>query len=269
MRNRSIRQVYLVLAAALSSGCITSGNYHSAKVLEPGESSFGVTASVFSVGTPDGGRIALPNLIPEITYHVGVADNLEIGGRVALGSLALGLDAKYRFYQSDSLHLAVAPGLDYQAAFVVQGITAKLPVVATFDLSPNFGVNIAPIGTFTRYSETDADFGDLGGSLFGIGGALSFDIRGETFVLRPGVEYTRYTARIDSDSIDDFDAVDVFSFFIHGSFIRGREKQQLNRIENKLDRVLDERQPRDPNYAPYPPPAQNPPPPPPRQNPYL
>src|ERR1044072_9003404 len=115
------------LLAVLASGCLMAGNYHTARTLEKGTSSFGLTFSATkysfdyettdSAGNPQKETIsfAIPNLLPELTYHIGISDNAEAGGRLALGSLGGEFDIKYRFLHNDKLHLAVAPAISYQA----------------------------------------------------------------------------------------------------------------------------------------------------------
>ena len=91
----------------VASGCLMAGNYHTAKTLEKGTSAFGMTFSATKYSfkydstttDPNTGQtttekksvdFALPNLLPELTYHIGVSDNMEAGGRVSLGSLGGG-----------------------------------------------------------------------------------------------------------------------------------------------------------------------------------
>ncbi len=239
----------LTILALASSGCLMAGNYHSAKTLEKGTSKFGATFSfityefetVDETGQPNQERFTLPNLIPELTYHVGVTDDVELGGRVALGSLALEGDAKFRFFKTDRLHLALAPAIGYQAAFLVQGTSFRLPGLLTYDLADNFGINVAIFGATTHYDSVDEDEAALKnfrGTLASTGLAIGFDIRGETLVIRPSVEWTRYLADFSSDQ--DFDEFSTVSINVHIGFIGGREKKQLNRMERKLDRVIDD-----------------------------
>ena len=68
--------------------------------------------------------VTVPGLIPELTYHIGVTEDVEFGGRVALGFGYGELDLKYRFHDSDGLHLAVAPALGQAAiAATSPGVT--------------------------------------------------------------------------------------------------------------------------------------------------
>jgi hypothetical protein len=64
------------------------------------------------------------------------------------------------------------------------------------------------------------------------GAALGFEIRGETMALRPSLEFTEFVASTDDESFEPFNTINVL---IHVAWIGGREKKQLDRIENKID----------------------------------
>jgi hypothetical protein len=228
--------------SAGATGCLLAGNYHSAKTLEKGESSFGLTFSATTYeftdrDTGDVDRVQIPSLIPEITYHVGISDNLEVGGRVGLAQLALEADLKYRFFRSDKLHLAVAPSIGGQSFIVISGTMLRLPGIATYEISDNVAITGAVFGSTTRFDtlgpDSDSDwFGAFSGSLVASGSAIGLEFSGETFSIRPGVEFTRYLASFNDEQFEPFTTVNVM---VHLSFIFGREKKQLDRIENKID----------------------------------
>jgi hypothetical protein len=224
-----------------ATGCLLAGNYHSAKTLEKGESSFGLTFSATTYEFTDGDtgdvtRVQIPSLIPEITYHVGLSDNLEVGGRVGLAQLALEADLKYRFYRSDKLHLAVAPSIGGQSFIVISGTMLRLPGIATYEISDNVAITGALFGSTTSFSAVngsgDDGFGAFSGSLVSSGGAIGLEFSGETFSIRPGVEFTRYLASFNDEQFEPFNTINAM---VHLSFIFGREKKQLDRIENKID----------------------------------
>ncbi|MEM9491999.1 MAG: hypothetical protein AAGC55_22830 [Myxococcota bacterium] len=237
MRNNALLIVALFGLLSGSTGCLLAGNYHSAKTLAKGESSFGMnfSATTYSV---DGGAITLPNVIPEITYHVGLTDNLEIGGRVGIGSLAMEGDNKYRFLRSPNLHMAIAPSIGAQTLILISGTSLKLPVIATYELADNVAVTGSLFGISTRYSnatgdDSDDDLAVFGGSLVGTGASIGLEFSGSVFAIRPAVEFTNYSISID-DADDSFEAFNTVNFMVHIAFIGGREKQQLDRIENML-----------------------------------
>jgi len=260
-------------------GCLMAGNYHSAKTLGKGESDFGLTFSATRYNkTVDDGMggtvtesVVWPTVIPEITYHVGMTDDLEVGGRVALGSLGLEADVKYRFLQNDKLHLAIAPAVSYQAFIVLQGVGFRLPGILTYELADNADFTAALFGSVTNFStpgDTGIDeFDTFNGTLLSTGGAVGFDLHGETFSFRPSVEFARYVADLssgDNSTSEDFNTV---NFMVHLSWTFGKEKKQLDRIERKLDQLTAPPPPGGwgppPGPPPPPPPPMGPPPPPP------
>lgn len=250
-------------------GCLMSGNYHSAKTLGKGESQVGLTFSATRydhVTTDSGGAtttesIVLPELLPEITYHIGMTDDLEVGGRVGLGALGLEGDVKYRFFKSDKLHLAVAPALNYQAFVVVQGVGFRLPGIVTYELADNVDFTAAVFGSTTHYSipgSSSSDFDSFRGTLLSTGGAIGFDLHSETFSIRPSVEFTRYVANLSSGSDSGSGSFNTVNFLVHLAWTGGKEKKQLDRIERKLDNLTAP--PPGPPVAPPPGPPAAPPP---------
>lgn len=263
----------LVTGLLLASGCLMAGNYHSARTLEKGESQFGLTFSAtrYELEEVDGSgnttvdSVVLPNVLPEIVYHIGMADNIEVGGRVSLGALGLEGDVKYRFLKSDKLHLAIAPAINYQAFVVLQGVGLRLPGILTYELADNLDFTAAVFGSTTRYSvpsdDTDSDFSTFRGTLVSTGGAIGFDLHGETFSIRPAVEFTRYVADLSSDSGSDSGGFNTVNVLVHLAWTGGKEKKQLDRIERKLDNMTEPPPPPGPPPAePLPPPGPPPPP---------
>jgi hypothetical protein len=253
-----------------TSGCLMAGNYHTAKTLEKGTSQFGMTFSATqytfhdtdSSGATTNVSVAIPNLLPELTYHIGVADNVEAGGRVALGSLGGEFDVKWRFVHDGKLHLAVAPAIGYQAFVIIEGGILRLPAILTYELADNFDFTAAAFGSVTHYKTIDSgnDFDAWSGTLTGTGGAIGFDLHGEVMSIRPAVEFTRFVW--SSNGTDPFNVV---NYMVHIAWTGGREKKQLDRIERKIDNLQPQPSPYPYPPGPYPqqPPPYAPPPPPP------
>jgi hypothetical protein len=241
-----------------------AGNYHTAKTLEKGTSQFGLTFSAtkysYTTTNPSTGasqtvNVALPNLLPELTYHIGLGENSEAGGRVALGSFGGELDFKYRFLRSDKLHLAIAPAIGYQAFVIVEGGTLRLPAIATYELADNLDFNVAAFASEAHYKTIDSniDYSSLHGSLTSTGGAIGFDLHGEVMSIRPAVEFSRYVVGTDNS----FHPFNVVNFMVHIAWTGGREMKKLKEMDKKLDRIddkLDRIQPQQPPPSPYPPP---------------
>ena len=257
----------------LASGCLMAGNYHTAKTLEKGTSAFGMTFSATKYSfnykdtttDPNTGQttttdktvdFAIPNLIPELTYHIGVSDNMEAGGRVSLGSLGGEFDIKYRLIHDGKLHVAIAPAIGYQAAFLIQGGGLRLPGILTYELSDNLDFNVAAFASETHWKPVSdsTDFAAWSGNLTQTGVAFGFDLHGETMSIRPAFEWSRI---VYNSNGKDFEPFNTFNVLVHISFIGGREKKQLDRIERKLDNM----QYPPPQYPPpqYPPPGYPPP----------
>lgn len=230
---------YGVLSTALcvaAMGCMMAGSYNSARTLEPGTSSLGLTFGIneIRIGDKD---YSYPSIIPEITFHTGVAENLELGGRVALAALGLECDAKYRFFHTGRLHLAVNPAIGYQAFVTLKGVTASLPLIATYDLSNRFSLTMAGFGRYSHFNakDTSADnpLPDFFGDKVSYGGSFGPEVRGETFFFRPMVEVA-HVVPVDGSNKKAWNRVSVA---VHFGWIMGREKQQLDRIEKKIDGI--------------------------------
>ena len=63
------------------------------------------------------------------------------------------------------------------------------------------------------------------------------ELRGEVFAIRPSVEWTRW--QFDFSESDEFERFNTVNVLVHLSFVSGREKKQLNRMERKMDRILE------------------------------
>jgi hypothetical protein len=213
-----------------------TGSYHSARTLEPGTSSVGLTLGINQIST-ESGSITLPTVLPEITFHTGVAENMEVGGRIALAALGIEGDFKYRYLKTGRLHLAMDPAIGYQGLVFMKGVTFGLPMIGTLDMSKNFSLNGALFGRYAHYSASDSSLDDAVKNIFGdalmVGGAFGPDIRGETFFIRPMVEYARVIPAANAA----WKAWNRVSVAVHFGWIMGREKQQLDRIEKKIDGI--------------------------------
>ncbi|MDD5223348.1 MAG: hypothetical protein PHE84_05105 [bacterium] len=245
MKARSI--IPLLSLGMLLNGCLMAGNYQSARTLEPRESSFGMTFSLNEISI-SGHRYTVPNVIPELAYHVGVAKNWEVGGRVALGSLGFEMDTKYRFLHQGGLHLAVAPAVAYQAFFDIRGVSVRLPVILSYDFNDIVGINAAVLGGFSGFDASDSNndndddyIGYYDGPTIFYGASFGPELRGSVFFARPAIEFVRYQTNLGSDDNSGWRPFNSINFLVHFGWVFGREKQQLDRIENKLDKALEEK----------------------------
>jgi hypothetical protein len=249
-----------LMVGLMSAGCFMAGNYHSARTLEKGTSAIGMTFSATRYTDvdrdPTTGEVTsrdvvtLPTIIPEFAYHLGVTDDLEAGGRIAPSSLGLEFDLKYRLLHTDMFHLAIAPALGYQTAILYSATMVKLPVIATLDLNETFAVTGGVFASTTDFDDAESDFDTFDGKLAATGAFVGLELRSETFFVRPGLEWTEYVADFDDDP--SFDRFRTFSVVAHFGIIVGAEKKQLNRMERKMDRIIDDQEgrPHDPNEPP-------------------
>lgn len=275
------RLVVAILAIVFLPGCcLMLGNTQSARTLEKGTGevgmTFGATSYQFETTTvdPNTGNpekenltVTYPVMIPEIPFGVAVTDDVTIGGRVAPQSLGLEGNVKWRFFHADRLHMAIMPSFNYQSWLLVQGVGARLPLLVTYDLNDNFAFTTAINAAYSDWSFADEDFepddDDEGqavwnGSIASFGMSAGMEIHTESFFLRPAIEFNRYQQNFNDDFEDSFEPFNSVGFMINIGFVIGKTKKQLDRMEQKLDRALENRQP-----PPSPPPPDSPPPPPP------
>lgn len=248
-----MRTITLLAAALLSTGCLTTGMYRTADVLPPDEGDFALGFSVVraTVDEPEdpmdptaGGSetFTYPNLVPEISYHYGMAEDVEIGGRIALGAGMIELDTKYRFLHTPGLHVAVQPAIGYRSLGFIEGFHASLPVILTREVRPRMSLNASVFGTYSNFSATD-DFDsedlDFAGDTVMVGGGVGVQFRTRgSFHFMPALEVQRSVYRGgDVSDAPDITAV-IFGVAIGwGANERARKvDQQLDRIEQKLDR---------------------------------
>ncbi|MCA9547051.1 MAG: hypothetical protein KC613_21765 [Myxococcales bacterium] len=248
--------VALGLIAISLSGCFNAGVYRTARTLEPGVGDLNINFSVSKVnqtaevsGESEEFDYTAFTILPEIGYHLGVMENLEIGGRVAPQNLFIELDAKYRFVggPAEKLHVAIAPHVGYQTAIIADGPSVGVPLIVTYDVTKNLAINVAGFGRVLFLSET-FDGGDdvdiaLGGTTTTFGGHLGIELRGETFYFMPAVEYSRWMSTIEAEAEGEKVTTDyttnVLQASVNFGFVFGREKQQLDRMENKIDKMDD------------------------------
>ena len=269
--------------AVLTPGCcLMLGNTTTARTLDKGTGeiglTFGATTYQFETTTfddPDtpeneGGEkenlsVNYPVILPEIPFGVAITDNVQVGGRFAPQSLGFELNTKWRFLHADQLHMAVQPAMNYQSWLLVQGMGVKLPLLVTYDVHENFAFTTSVHGAYTDWSFSDEDFepdeedqqdaliwnGGLGS--FGMGVCL--DIHTESFFVRPAFEFNRYQSNFDEEFEDTFEAFNSYAFMVNVGFVIGKTKQQLDRIERKIDNLSP--QPPQPPPPPAPAPQEN------------
>ncbi len=253
MKNFTRIQTTLLLVGSLFllTGCPATGVYRTAHTLGAGESDVSLTFSGFRITKVNNDEtsdpITIPNLIPELAYHIGLGNNMEVGGRVALGSMLFELDFKYKFFESidKKLHMAIAPALGYRTFLLIEGVNVNLPVIMTYDLSSNFSINLFLYSSYINFksamddSESD-DFSDNGGFMANsltMGGGVGFKYTGETFYFMPSVDIGRTVMSFGDYAEDDSFSVTTMVFSITMGWIGGKEMKKLKAMDTKLDRI--------------------------------
>lgn len=206
------------------SGCFSSGLYRTAETLEPGEFDVTIGVNALRLGVDKAVAEAsaeeiseeakasaeesvdpfwVPNVIPEIGFHAGLIDDLELGGRLGVGSMMIELDAKYRIigHKGGLFHLAVQPAVNYRTLFVVSGYSAMLPLITTFTFNENIALNLAGYAGYQSYSVSlDAleDYLGADGKTFGGNVGVRFSV--DDFYFMPAVDYSRTTYQSSTES---------------------------------------------------------------------
>ncbi len=258
--NRRLKAAAVLAIALGLTGCFNSGVYRTARTLKKGEGDLGFSFAVTNISqtsttvraTESGESksdesdtsLTLPTIIPEISYHLGITDDFEFGGRVAPGSLFIELDGKYRFIggPDEKLHVAAGLHLGYQTALIMDGPSVSIPVIATYDVSDNIAINVAAFGRVLFLDDAVEDL-DVAftGTTTTVGGHIGLELRGDTFYIMPAFEVSKWMAETETESDGqsatvDFDTT-VMQGMINFGIVFGREKQQLDRMEKKIDKM--------------------------------
>lgn len=258
--------------------CLMLGNTSTARTLERGTGevglTFGSTTYQFETTTfddPDtpedeGGEkqnlnVTFPVILPEIPFGIAITDDVQFGGRFAPQSLGFELNTKVRFLHADRLHMAVMPSINYQSWLLVQGTGVRLPMLVTYDVTDILGFTTSVHAAYTDWSFADEDFEPdddedqntliWNGGLASFGMGAGLDIHTESFFVRPTFEFNRYQSNLNKDFEETFEPFNSYAFMLNIGFVIGKTKKQLDRMEQKIDRISP------------PPPAPAPPSPPP------
>jgi hypothetical protein len=127
--------------------------------------------------------------------------------------------------------------------FIVEGYRATLPLLVTYEINDWFALNVHGLVQYSDLSPTDDSIDgavDISGLSYGGGGGFIFS--GETFFFSPGLEITKTALSAEaSDSGDSVTSNYTYTIVsLNMGWILGQEKKSLDRIENKLDKVLAE-----------------------------
>lgn len=211
------------VAAALLLACQSPALVRTARTLPEGGSDLSFAVNVTRVAIPDvvvdGTRIptcdvTLPNPLIDVLYSYGLSDDVEIGARLSLGAGLLEAQTKLRFIEAadGTLHVALAPAAGYRVLALVNGPVLTLPLLVTYDLSPELSLTGGALLSYASYTmpesfRFDEDL-DLGGQTVYAGGGLGVELRpGWGLHVMPAVEVQRSVSR--RGAAQDLPAINV------------------------------------------------------------
>lgn len=202
-----------VIALTLLSvtACQSPALLRTARTLPAGSGDLALSLSITHVsasaaGVPDvvesaaSSAFNYPNPVPDILYSHGLLDDLELGGRLSLGSGLIELNGKLRYIEAadSKLHAALAPALGYRVLGLVNGPVATLPALFTYDLSPQLSLTGGALVSFASYrlaSGLGGDDADVSGDTLYAGGGVGLQLRAGRFHALPAVEAQRSLSR--------------------------------------------------------------------------
>jgi hypothetical protein len=210
------------LAAACSLACQSPALVRTARTLPEGGSDISFSLNLTRVSlreeTSDGVPLPLrdfnlPNPLPDVLYDYGLTDDIELGGRLSLGSGLIEARSKLRFVEAanGALHVALAPAAGYRVLALVNGPVLTLPLIVTIDLSPRMSFSVGALASYASYStpsRLEVDDLDLSGNTLYAGGGFGLEFRPAFGIhVMPTVEVQRSVSR--RGSVDDLPVIDV------------------------------------------------------------
>jgi len=221
------RRVFVGLCGALPLwlGCQSPALVRTARTLPEGghDLAFSVNVSRVSLAPVEveGTRVPLqdfnlPNPVPDVLYDYGLTDDVELGGRLSLGSGLAELHATLRFVEAatGTLHMALGPAVGYRALALVNGPVLSLPLIVTYDFNPGMSITGGPVVSYASYSVPGSlDLGDLdiSGRTLYAGGGIGLEFRPALGMhLMPAVEVQRSVSR--SGQLENLPVIDMLFF---------------------------------------------------------
>lgn len=200
-----------VAVAVLLVACQSPALVRTARTLPEGGSDLSFAVNVTHIEFPDliveGRRVplndfTLPNPLLDVLYAYGLSDDVEIGARLSLGAGLIEAQSKLRFVEAahGTLHLALAPAVGYRVLALVNGPVLTLPLLVTYDLSPEVSLTGGALLSYASYSvpesfRFDEDL-DLSGQTLYAGGGLGVELRPAWGLhVMPAVEVQRSVSR--------------------------------------------------------------------------
>lgn len=143
MRRFRVGFAWVSLAGLLAivTGCPNPNNYQTPRTTPEGQLQHVVALEGVYLQAGDF-TTAAPTL-PSYHLRYGLGERVDFGARL-INFTSLGIDAKYNFYRSQKVDLAVAPMVQYFNVNGVNGFYFNLPLLAGFNVSDNLTLVATP-----------------------------------------------------------------------------------------------------------------------------
>lgn len=240
----AISSLSIVMA---SSACFTPSAYRSARVLEKGHTDIGVSfhPSLNRMGGYDdknqrdqASNLGDPGLSPDLNFHMGVAQDVEVGGRIQPLSGYAELDTKLRFIGDDDskFHMAVQPALGISPLIVTMGSNVTLPLIATYEFNDMIswtGYGFAHAGyTWTMLESDNSSLINLG-----LGAGTGVEFHGDNFYMMPYMQVATQTTYQG-----DLGHPGLFNDGLTGGISIGWHGDLLHSMDKKLDKIQEDQE---------------------------
>jgi len=239
-----------LVTLAIGTGCPSAAIHRTARTLDPGQSEIAATANIgltglsmpASNGAPAvSSTTVLPGLVPVLSYHMGVIDNVEFGANISPLTLSIDLDGKWRVARlfDNRLHIALQPTVGLQGLLFAWGANGTLPVIATFDITDMFSVSSWGYGRAGQVRSVVGGSSDFTITSIGAGVGAGVELRGDSFFVMPLIE-ANTGFNFFGNTFDQYMRTDVVQFGVsigyHGDLLRLMNRK-LDKIDSKVDRL--------------------------------
>ena len=228
--------------------CAMINTAHTAKTLDPGEAAIGLSmnGSVISYTPMDDvdstfaltedTAVTTGTILPNISFGIGIVNNLEVGANFVLSIFGIDAYLKYRILHLGRHHIALSPTFSY---YSFSNFAGGGHLTYTFEANDRFLFNVSFLGNYT-YLETPAFLDFLFGEFdytkdfMTLGFNVAPEIRGRVAFFRPSFEYSAFFPLVENPKMN---GINYFRVTLAFGWFLGREKKQLDRIEEKIDRL--------------------------------
>jgi hypothetical protein len=254
-----------LLALLALTGCPAAGVYRSARTLEPGETDLGanISASRYWLGkvrygdgtgdkTKEASVYGIASAMPEVHVHRGVIPNLEAGARLAPAAGYLELEGKYRFFQQDGWHVAVAPVAGMAPWGNLSQVRLLLPFLGTYDFNDHWGitaglhagyrwVHLDAVDELKQPLEVDGLRWSMGDNSPVWGGGIGFDWRTTDFYVRPMLTVERTGGEVGPVGQKEAYGITAIQLTFSGGWTFGKEIRRFKVAGEQLDTLIQGR----------------------------